>query len=77
MTTGALVVPPASGFNNTTTVTVTIGGVNAPVVYSIASPNFAGLDQTAVTIPSGVTGSVPLVLTSGTTKSNSVNIPVQ
>lgn len=77
MATGALVVPPASGFNNTSTVTVTIGGVDAPVIYSIASPGFAGLYQTAVTIPSGVTGSVPLVLTSGTAKSNSVNIPVQ
>jgi uncharacterized protein (TIGR03437 family) len=77
MTTGAFVVPPASGFNNTSTVTVTIGGVDAPVIYSLASPGFAGLYQTAVTIPSGVTGSVPLVLTSGTAKSNSVNIPVQ
>jgi uncharacterized protein (TIGR03437 family) len=77
MTTGALVVPPASGFNNTSTVTVTIGGVNAPVIYSIGSPGFAGLYQTAVTIPAGVTGSSPVILTSGTGKSNTVNISVQ
>ena len=36
--TGALVIPPSGGFNNTGAVTVTIGGVSAPVSYSIASP---------------------------------------
>ncbi len=77
MQTGALVVPPAGGFNNTSTVTVTIGGQNAPVAYSIASPFFAGLYQVAVTVPSGVTGNVPVVVTSGSAKSNSLNIPVQ
>jgi uncharacterized protein (TIGR03437 family) len=77
MTTGALAVPPASGFNNTATVTVTIGGVNAPVIYSIGSPGFAGLYQTAVTVPAGVTGSSAVILTLGTAKSNTVNIAVQ
>ena len=75
--TGVLLQPPAGGFNNTGTVTVTIGGQNAVVIYSIASPFFTGLYQTAVTVPSGVTGSVAVVLSSGTTKSNSVNIAVQ
>jgi len=75
--TGVLLKPPATSFNNTGTVTVTIGGTNAVVIYSIASPGFAGLYQTAVTVPSGVTGSVAVVLSSGTTKSNSVNIAVQ
>jgi len=76
--TGGLVVPPSSTtFNNTGTVTVTIGGQNAPVAYSIASPGFAGLYQTAVTVPAGVSGSAAVVLSSGTTKSNSVNIAVQ
>jgi uncharacterized protein (TIGR03437 family) len=75
--TGVLLKPPATGFNNTGTVTVTIGGTNAAVIYSIASPGFAGLYQTAVTVPSGVTGSAAVVLSSGTTKSNSVNIAVQ
>jgi uncharacterized protein (TIGR03437 family) len=77
MKTGALDVPPSGSFNNTSTVTVTIGGVNAPVAYSIGSPGFAGLYQTAVTIPAGVTGTVPLVVSSGTTKSNTVNLAVQ
>ena len=76
-TTGALLAPAAGSFNNTATVTVTIGGVNAPVIYSIASPGFAGLYQTAVTVPAGVTGSVPLILSAGTTKSNTVTIAVQ
>jgi uncharacterized protein (TIGR03437 family) len=75
--TGVLLLPPSTGFNNTGTVTVTINGQNAPVIYSIASPFFAGLYQTAVTIPSGVTGSVPVILSSGTAKSNTVNIALQ
>jgi uncharacterized protein (TIGR03437 family) len=75
--TGVLLQPPSSGFNNTGTVTVTIGGQNAAVTYSLASPGFAGLYQTAVTVPSGVTGSVPVVLSSGTTNSVPVNIAVQ
>jgi uncharacterized protein (TIGR03437 family) len=76
--TGALAVPPTGGFNNTGTVTVTIGGANAPVVYSIAAPGFAGLYQTAVTVPSGLTGSsAPVILRSGTTASNSVSLAIQ
>jgi uncharacterized protein (TIGR03437 family) len=70
-------VPPANGFNNTGTVSVTIGGQNAPVIYSIASPGFAGLYQTAVTVPGGVTGSARVVLTAGGAASNPVNIAVQ
>jgi uncharacterized protein (TIGR03437 family) len=75
--TGVLLVPPASGFNNTGTVTVTIGGQTAPVVYSIASPGFAGLYQTAVTVPTGVSGTAKVVLSSGGTASNTVNLAVQ
>ena len=76
--TGALVVPPAGAFNNTAPVTVTIGGVTAPVAYSIASPSFAGLYQVAVTVPAGVSGAaMPVVVTSGTARSNSLSIPVQ
>jgi uncharacterized protein (TIGR03437 family) len=75
--TGALVVPPSGSFNNTGTVTVTIGGVNAPVTYSIAAPEFAGLYQVAVTVPAGVTGPSPLIVRSGTVASNTVTIPVQ
>ena len=77
MQTGASVQPPAGAFNNTGSVSVTIGGQNAGFVYSIASPGYAGLYQTAVTIPSGVSGNVQLVLKAGTASSNAVNLAVQ
>jgi uncharacterized protein (TIGR03437 family) len=64
-------------FAQTAPVTATIGGKPAAVVYSIASPGFAGLYQVAVTVPSGVTGNVALVITGGAAASNSVTIPVQ
>jgi uncharacterized protein (TIGR03437 family) len=75
--TGVLLVPPGTAFNNTATVTVTIGGQPATVIYSIASPAFVGLYQTAVMVPTGVTGTVPVVLMVGTVKSNTVNMVVQ
>jgi uncharacterized protein (TIGR03437 family) len=67
----------SSGFNNTGPVSVTIGGKDAAFVYSIAAPGFAGLYQTAVTVPSGVSGTVPLILKAGTASSNSVSVTVQ
>ena len=76
--TGVLVTPPSStSFNNTVPVSVKIGTQNGTVVYSIASPGFTGLYQTAVTIPAGVSGTVSVVLSVGNTASNSVNITVQ
>ncbi len=75
LATGALA--PGSPFDNTSTVTVTIGGKDATVIYSIAAPGFAGLYQTAVTVPSGVSGNSAVILKSGTTSSNTVNIMVQ
>jgi uncharacterized protein (TIGR03437 family) len=64
-------------FAQTAPVTATIGGKPAAIVYSIASPGFAGLYQVAVTVPSGVTGNVPLVIIAGAATSNSVTIAVQ
>jgi uncharacterized protein (TIGR03437 family) len=75
--TGVLVVPPSASFNSTSSVTATIGGKDALVVASIASPGFAGLYQTAITVPAGVSGTVPVVIKSGAASSNSVNITVQ
>ena len=75
LTTGALA--PANPLDNTTTVSVTIGSQAATPIYSIASPGFAGLYQTAVTIPSGVSGNAAVVLKSGTASSNTVTIAVQ
>jgi uncharacterized protein (TIGR03437 family) len=75
ITTGGLV--PGTTIANTSTVTASVGGRPAAVAYSIASPGFAGLYQVAITVPSGVSGSVPVVLTQGAVQSNSVNINVQ
>jgi uncharacterized protein (TIGR03437 family) len=73
--TGALA--PATGTAATQAkVTASIGGQNAAVIYAIASPGFAGLYQVAVTVPAGVSGSVPVVLTAGGVDSNSVMVPV-
>lgn len=80
-TTPALVtgeLTPASPLKNTSQVTVTVGGVNAPVLYSVASPGFAGLYQTAIRMPAGLqAGAQPLVLSVGGAASNSVNVMVR
>jgi uncharacterized protein (TIGR03437 family) len=75
LATGA--VAPAATFARTADLTATVGGQNASVVYSMASPGYVGLYQTAIRIPTGVTGTVPLVLQQGSTRSNSVNIAVR
>jgi uncharacterized protein (TIGR03437 family) len=68
---------PVSPLSNTAPVTATIGGKSATVIYSIASPQFVGLYQVAVTVPAGVSGTVPLALQQGGVNSNAVTIPVQ
>ncbi len=73
--TGALV--SDSGLSQTIPVGVTMGGKSAGVVYSIASPGFAGLYQVAFTVPAGVSGNVPLQISMTGGTSNSVTIPVQ
>jgi uncharacterized protein (TIGR03437 family) len=73
--TGSLV--SGNALSQTTPVGVSVGGKAANVVYSIASPGFAGLYQVAFTVPAGVSGSVPLQLSMGGVSSNSVTIPVQ
>src|SRR5262249_43070436 len=78
LTTGALV--PVLGpavLYSPATVTATVDGRNATVQYTTASPGFAGLYQVALTIPTGVTGSVPVVIMQGTSRSNAVNIEVR
>ncbi len=73
--TGALVARDAR--IDTQPVTVTIGGQPAEVIYSIASPGFAGLFQTAVRVPSGLPGATaPVVLRAGTAASNTVNLAI-
>lgn len=72
-------VPLGPPYFNTAPVTVTIGGVDAGVIYSIGAPPYvAGLYQMAVTVPAGLgPGSQPVVATSGGLRSNTVNIAIQ
>ena len=46
-------------------VTFTIGGVNAPLAYAGLSPNFVGLYQFNVTVPSGVSGDALVQMSAG------------
>ena len=71
------VVPSTTTANTSVPVTATIGGKPATVTYAMASPGFAGLYQVALTVPAGVTGSSPIVLTQGTVNSNAASISVQ
>jgi uncharacterized protein (TIGR03437 family) len=72
-------------YTTTATVTATIEGVNAPVLFAGLAPTFAGLYQLNVQVPSGIiTGSnVPLVIqvtdqASGVSaKSNVVSVALQ
>jgi uncharacterized protein (TIGR03437 family) len=65
-------------FYPTATATVSVGGQNALVTYSLASPGFVGLYQTAFTVPSGAgTGKVPVTLTIGGVTSNTVLLAVR
>ena len=59
----------AANQTNTTSkpVTVTIGGQNATVMYSGLTQGLVGLYQVNAIVPSGLTGSQPVVITVGTT----------
>lgn len=52
-----------TGWRNSLPVTVTIGGQKATVEYAGVSGGFNGLDQINVQIPTGVTGTVPVIVT--------------
>jgi uncharacterized protein (TIGR03437 family) len=66
----------------TNPVSVTVGGVNAQVIYQGLAPGFVALYQVNIIVPSGVTpgDAVPLVLTQNGVSSNPENpatIPVR
>lgn len=68
---------PDATLRYTNPVTVKIAGQNAPVAYSIASPGFPGLYQIAFTIPAGLSGILPMVVTAGGVTSNTAVIAIQ
>lgn len=58
-------------------VTVTIGGTQSVVLFAGLAPGFAGLCQVNLTVPFGVSGDVPVVLSAGGRSSNTVTIAVR
>jgi len=71
---------PLSPLSYTTnTVTVTMGGMNAPVTFAGLAPGYVGLYQINATVPSGITpgSGVPLVITEAGQSSVPVTITVQ
>lgn len=82
--TGLGAVSPASGlvsgqngvFVPVNTITATIGGVPAAVSYPALSPVGTGLYQIAVTIPAGVSGSVPLAVSGPDSETSKTTICV-
>jgi uncharacterized protein (TIGR03437 family) len=69
--------PPLYYTDNT--VTVTVGGIDAPVQFSGLAPGFAGLYQVNVIVPSGVTAgpSVPVVVTAAGASSAPVTVAIK
>jgi len=71
---------PLTSLSQTTNpVTVTMGGVNAPVAFAGLAPGYAGLYQVNATVPSGITpgNNVQLVLTEAGQSSVPVTISVK
>jgi uncharacterized protein (TIGR03437 family) len=69
-----------TGIRNAKSVTVTVGGVGVPVLYSAAAPGFAGEDQVNIgPLPQSLAGqgSVNILLTADGEAANTVNVTIQ
>ena len=68
----------ATGLNTKGTITVTIGGVNAPVVFAGPTTCCEGLEQINVQVPSSLSGAgrVPVVVTDNSQTSNTVQVVI-
>jgi len=61
----------------TANVTATVGGVSADVLFAGLAPGYAGLWQINVTLPTGVSGAVPAIVTVAGVASNTVTVWVK
>jgi uncharacterized protein (TIGR03437 family) len=69
---------PPSLAQTTAIPTVTIGGVNAPVIFSGLAPGIVGLYQVNITVPANVpTGLQPVILSIGGVASKASQLPIQ
>jgi uncharacterized protein (TIGR03437 family) len=68
-----------TGWRNSLPLTVKIGGQAATVEYAGAAGSLNGLDQLNVQVPNGVTGTVPVVITtaSGATSRSDVVVTIK
>ena len=78
-TTGAVSPGPPNLAKSITTPIVTIGGIQADVVFAGLSPGFVGLYQVNVQVPSNapVGGAVPVAMSVGGAASNTVQMAIQ
>lgn len=58
-------------------VTVTVGDTNATVLAALALPGLPGLYAVGFMVPAGLSGAVPLEVSQGTAKSNTVTLALQ
>ena len=69
-----------TGIRNANSVTVTVGGLNVPVLFAGAAPGFAGEDQVNIgPLPQSLAGkgSVRIIVTADEQAANTVNVTIQ
>lgn len=67
---------PTPYFAVNNNLTVTVGGINAPVLFAGVTPGSVGVTQVNFQLPSGLTGTQPVVVTVNGVASSPVNINI-
>lgn len=67
---------PSPFFAVNNSLTVTVGGINAPVLFAGVTPGSVGVTQVNFQLPSGLTGTQPVVVTVNGVSSSPVNINI-